>query len=71
MNTYKSQIRIEPAEAFFKRGRKMARMADRGDAIPPSRVVAFDDIESLLQVLSAKRALVVTRAIQALERPQL
>jgi predicted transcriptional regulator len=95
MNTYKSQIRNEPAEAFFKRGRKMARLADGGDAIPPSRVVAFDDIESLLQVLSTKRVLLleqmnaapgsitdlarkvkrdrsaVTRAIQALERPQL
>jgi len=92
MNTYKSQIRIEPAEAFFKRGRKMARLADRGDAIPPSRVVAFDDIESLLQVLRAllleqvkaapccitdlarkvkRDRSAVTRAIQALERPQL
>jgi predicted transcriptional regulator len=55
----KTEIRVEPAEAFFERGRKLARLADRGGPIPPSRVVAFDDIESLLQVLTAKRVLLL------------
>lgn len=46
-------------EAFFEHGRKLARLADRGGRIPPSRVVAFDDIESLLQVLTTKRVLLL------------
>ena len=42
----KTEIRVERVEAFFQRGRKLARLADHGDPIPPSRVVAFDDIQS-------------------------
>lgn len=55
----KTEIRVEPAEAFFERGRKLARLADRGGRIPPSFVVAFDDVESLLQVLTTKRVLLL------------
>ncbi|MGO4882107.1 MAG: MarR family transcriptional regulator [Bryobacteraceae bacterium] len=55
----KTEIRVEPTEAFFARGRKLARLADHGGRIPPSRVVAFDDIESMLQVLTAKRVLLL------------
>ena len=55
----KTEIRVERVEAFFERGRKLARLADRGGRIPPSRVVAFDDIESLLQVLTTKRVLLL------------
>jgi predicted transcriptional regulator len=55
----KTEIRVEPAEAFFERGRKHARLADRGDPIPPSHVVSFEDIESLLSVLTAKRVLLL------------
>src|ERR1035441_9379925 len=43
----------------FRRGRKHARVADRGDPIPPSHVVSFEDIESLLSVLTAKRVLLL------------
>jgi predicted transcriptional regulator len=55
----RTEIRVERAEAFFARGRKLARLMDHGRRIPPSRVVAFDDIESLLQVLTAKRVLLL------------
>jgi predicted transcriptional regulator len=55
----KTEIRVESVEAFFERGRKLARLADRGGRIPPSRVAVFDDIESLLQVLTAKRVLLL------------
>ena len=55
----KTEIRVERVEAFFERGRKLAHLADRGGRIPPSRVVAFDDIESLLQVLTTKRVLLL------------
>ena len=48
-------IRVEPVEMFFARGRRLAAVADRGLPIPRSRVVAFDDVAGLLQVLTAKR----------------
>jgi hypothetical protein len=51
----KPEIRIEQADAFFKRGRKLARLADEGKPIPPTKIVAFDSFESLLQVLRKKR----------------
>jgi len=44
---------------FFARGRKLAALADRGLPIPRSRVVAFDDVAGLLQVLTAKRVLLL------------
>ena len=43
----------------MKRGRKLATLADRGALIPPSRVVAFDDVESLLHVVTEKRVLLL------------
>jgi predicted transcriptional regulator len=46
-------------DTFFERGRKLARLADQGKAIPPSRLVAFEDIESLLHVLTTKRVLLL------------
>ena len=55
----KAEIRVERTEAFFERGRKHARLADRVDPIPPSHVVSFEDIESLLSVLTAKRVLLL------------
>jgi predicted transcriptional regulator len=55
----KVEIRVERAEAFFERGRKLARMADRHQPIPPSSVVSFEDVESLLHVLTQKRVLLL------------
>ncbi|MGA9625328.1 MAG: HTH domain-containing protein [Bryobacteraceae bacterium] len=55
----KTEIRVERVDSFFQRGRKLAKAADRGDAIPSSRVVAFEDIESLLHVLTEKRVLLL------------
>jgi predicted transcriptional regulator len=46
-------------DTFFERGRKLAKAADRGDVIPSSRVVAFEDVESLLHVLTEKRVLLL------------
>ena len=55
----KAEIRVEPVSAFFERGRKVTRLADRGDKIPPSRVISFEDMESLLHVLTEKRLLLL------------
>jgi len=46
----KTEIRVETPEAFFERGRKTARLADRGERIPSSRVIACEDAESLPSV---------------------
>jgi predicted transcriptional regulator len=55
----KTEIRVEGVDAFFERGHKLARAADKGDIIPSSRVVAFEDVESLLHVLTEKRVLLL------------
>ena len=55
----KTEIRVEGMDAFFARGRKLAKLADRGDPIPSNRVVAFEDVESLLHVLTEKRVLLL------------
>jgi predicted transcriptional regulator len=60
----KIEIRVERAESFFERGRKLARMADRHQPIPSSNIVAFEDIESLLHVLTQKRVLLLKQVKQ-------
>ena len=55
----KTEIRVERMDAFFERGRKHAKAADKRDAIPFSRIVAFEDVESLLRVLTPKRAILL------------
>ena len=60
----KTEIRVERVDVFFERGRKLAKAADQGEAIPFSRVVAFEDVESLLHVLTAKRVLLLKEVNQ-------
>ena len=55
----KTEIRVERPDLFFERGRRLAKLADRRVPIPPSRVVAFDDVGSFLHVLSEKRVLLL------------
>jgi predicted transcriptional regulator len=57
----KIEIRVERVDAFFERGRKSAQAADRGENIRPSRVVAFEDVESLLHVLTKRRVLLLSQ----------
>jgi len=60
----KTEIRVERVERFFERGRKLAKLADQGVAIPSSTVVAFEDVESLLKVLTEKRVLLLKQIKQ-------
>ena len=60
----KTEIRVERVDAFFERGRKLAKAADKGDAIPFSRVVAFEDVGSLLHVLTEKRVLLLKQVME-------
>lgn len=55
----KTEIRVESVDSFFERGRKLAKAADRGGRIPDSRVVAFEDAEGLLCLLTAERVLLL------------
>jgi predicted transcriptional regulator len=55
----RTDIRVENPAAFFERGHKFSKLADRGEAIPHSRVIAFEDIQSLLRVLTGKRVLLL------------
>jgi len=55
----KTEVRVEREEAFFERGRKLARAADRGEQIRASTVIAFGDIESLLHLLTESRVLLL------------
>ena len=56
---YKTEIRVEQVAGFFERGHKLAQATDQGEPIPFSRVVAFEDVESLLHVLTEKRILLL------------
>ena len=60
----KTEIRVERVERFFERGRKLAKLADQGVAIPSSTIVAFEDVESLLKVLTEKRVLLLKQIKQ-------
>lgn len=55
----KTEIRVDSVDKFFARGRKHARLADQKRPIPSRRVVAFENVESLLRVLTAKRVLLL------------
>lgn len=57
----KSEIRVEPSAKFFERGREIAKRADRGVTIPPSRILAFEDFASLLHVLTQKRIVLLKK----------
>ncbi|MGO9268705.1 MAG: MarR family transcriptional regulator [Terriglobia bacterium] len=61
----KTEIRVERVDTFFERGRTLAKAADQGDAIPSRCVVAFEDIESLLHVLTEKRVLLLREVQEA------
>ena len=61
---HRTEIRVERVDNFFERGRKLAKLADQGVAIPSSRVVAFEDVESLLHVLTEKRVLLLRQVKQ-------
>ncbi len=60
----KTEIRVEPVGKFFERGRKLAKLADRKERVPPVRVVAFEDVGSLLSVLTEKRVLLLKQVKQ-------
>jgi predicted transcriptional regulator len=48
-------ITTAPPEDFFRRGRRLAKLADAGQPIPEQRVISFEDPAELLQLLTPAR----------------
>lgn len=48
-------LKIEPTERFFARGKEIAALADRGRAIPEQHLVSFEDPADMLTLLTPKR----------------
>lgn len=59
----KLTIKTGTTEEFFVRGRRLARTADRGEALPDERVVSFEDPAELIKLVSAGR-LALFRAVK-------
>jgi predicted transcriptional regulator len=55
----KSEIRVESVDTFFARGRRHAKAADHRRIRSQSRVVAFEDVRSLLRVLTDRRVVLL------------
>lgn len=60
----KLTIRTATEEDFFKRGRKLAKLADQGARLPAEQIISFEDPAEVLKLLTAAR-LVVFRAIKS------
>jgi predicted transcriptional regulator len=48
---------------FFKRGRQLARAADRGEQLPDERIVCFEDPADVMKLITAAR-LALFRAVK-------
>ena len=60
----KLHVGLGTAEDFFAQGKRIARAADRGEAIPETFSVTFEDPEDLAQLLTRAR-IGVFRAVKA------
>ena len=60
-----TQLTIKTAteDDFFKRGRRLARAADRGEPIPEERIVSFEDPADVMKLMTATR-LALFRAVK-------
>lgn len=51
----KTTIKAADAEDFFRRGREIAKLADRNERIPNERIIAFEDPEDLAGLITAAK----------------
>lgn len=51
----KLTIKTDSTENFFVRGKRLAELADQGDAIPKARTVSYEDPADLLNLLTPRR----------------
>lgn len=51
-------VKTESVDDFFARGKRIAKMLDKGEKITPSRIISFEDPEDLIEFLTkTKQAL--------------
>ncbi len=62
----KLTIKTETEENFFKRGRQLAKAADRGEQLQDARIVSFEDPADIIKLITVSR-LALFRAIK--EKP--
>ena len=48
-------ITTDGEEGFFRRGKEIAKLADRGEPIPPRHIINFESVEDMLAVLTKAR----------------
>lgn len=51
-NDISFKVKTESREDFFTRGKRIAKMLDRGEQMPPSRIISFEDPEDLKSFLT-------------------
>lgn len=51
----KVTIKTAGSDEFFRRGREIARLADRGKRIPAEKIIAFEDPEEIARLITAGR----------------
>ena len=59
----KLTIKTGTEDDFFKRGRKLAKVADRGEQLPDERIVSFEDPADLMKLITSAR-LALFRAVK-------
>jgi len=57
-------VKTATEDEFFKRCRKLAKLADQGERLPKERVVSFEDPADILKLLTTAR-LALFRSIKA------
>jgi len=56
-------IKTGTEEEFFKRGRQLAKAADRGEPLPDERIISFEDPAEVMKLVTAAR-LALFRAVK-------
>lgn len=59
----KLTIKTGSEESFFKRGRQLAKAADRGEQLPDERIVSFEDPADVMKLITTTR-LALFRAVK-------
>jgi predicted transcriptional regulator len=59
----KLTIKTGTEKDFFKRGRQLAKAADRGEQLPEERIVSFEDPAEVMRLITAAR-LALFRAVK-------
>lgn len=48
-------VKTGTEEDFFKRGRQLAKVADRGERLPDERIISFEDPADVMKLITSAR----------------